>query len=405
MTNTAALDAISAIARGRTVVVLDEKDRENEADLVMAAQFVDTDAVAFFLEHTSGFLCTTITESRAAELRLPPMVLDNTESHGTAFLHSVDYTIGTSTGISASDRAATIRALSDPTVSGDDFARPGHVMPLQTRDGGVAVRPGHTEAGSDLCAAAGVREAALICELVTADKREMLRGDDAREFAANHGLPVITIAELDEHLRAGAQTVTATGSACIPTPTGNFTATAFLDYDGIEHVAMVCGDVAGADNVPVRVHSECLTGDLFGSLRCDCGPQLSYAVEEIAGRGLGAVVYLNGQEGRGIGLGQKLQAYALQQDRDLDTVDANLALGCPIDDRDYRTAARILDLLGIRSIHLMTNNPAKVDDMSALGVRITDRIPVQTFPTRYNIEYLRTKRDRMGHHLELPETV
>ncbi|AWK76148.1 bifunctional 3,4-dihydroxy-2-butanone-4-phosphate synthase/GTP cyclohydrolase II (plasmid) [Rhodococcus oxybenzonivorans] len=395
--------ALAAIAAGSMVVVLDDRDRENEADLIMAAQCVDTDSVAFFLEHTSGFLCTAITESRAGELELPLMVEHNTESMGTAFLDSVDFVHGTSTGISAADRAATIRSLAQTDTKPVDLARPGHVLPLRARAGGVLERPGHTEAGVDLCSAAGVLPAALICELITADKREMLRGSQARAFADRHGLEVITIAEIvayrtdqlgppqAEHARAR-----------IPTPYGLFNAMAYSGEDGIEHAALVHGDVAGHAEVAVRVHSECLTGDLFGSLRCDCRTQLEQSLRMVTAIGAGVIIYLRGHEGRGIGLGQKLRAYRVQQCEGLDTIDANLAVGSPVDVRDYRAAAAMLTELQVRSIRLITNNPDKITALSTLGVKVCERIASGTEPTAENLDYLRTKRDRLGHLLELP---
>lgn len=296
--------ALAALAAGGMVVVLDDEDRENEADLVMAAQHATPERVAFFLQHSSGFLCTSITEERSRTLGLDLMVENNTESHQTAFLVSVDYRHGTSTGISAHDRSATIRAMADPSVAPADFARPGHVLPLRARPGGVLKRVGHTEAGVDLCRMAGLAPAALICEIVTPDRLDMMRGPEARRFAREHGLPVVTIASLIRHRRLQDRLVERVADADIPTTGGELPRDRLpirSVLDGVEHLALVMGDVTG-DDVLVRVHSECLTGDVIGSLRCDCGPQLQLAMERIREAGRGVVVYLRGHEGRGIGL-------------------------------------------------------------------------------------------------------
>ncbi|MEE6165837.1 MULTISPECIES: bifunctional 3,4-dihydroxy-2-butanone-4-phosphate synthase/GTP cyclohydrolase II [unclassified Mycolicibacterium] len=396
-------DAIAAIAAGSVVVVLDDEDRENEADLIMAAQFATVESVAFFLRHTSGFLCTAISASRAEELNLSPMVRENTDKQSTAFTVSVDVRAETTTGISAHDRAATARALADPDATAVHFTRPGHMMPLVARPGGVLKRAGHTEAGIDLCELAGAQPAALLCEIVTADGTGMLRGPDAIAFAHQHGLPVITISDLVRYRRANTRLVTRSGHARIPTPAADFTAIAYEGVlDGVEHVAFTLGDVNNGVPVLVRVHSECLTGDLFGSLRCDCGPQFHTALADIARTGRGVVVYLRGQEGRGIGLGHKLRAYQLQQDLGLDTVEANIALGLPIDAREYGVGAAILADLGVRDVLLMTNNPQKYSGLDGYGVRVVGRVPIQTQVTPQNVAYLAAKRDRMGHLLDLP---
>ena len=392
--------ALAALAAGSQVLVVDDEDRENEGDLVMAAECVDTDDVARFLEYTSGFLCVAIDEARAAELDLDLMVSANTESQETAFLVSVDYRYGTSTGISAADRAATIRALADPLVGPDDLARPGHVMPLRARPGGVRVRAGHTEAGVDLCRAAGLRGAALICEVVTPDRRGMMRRPGLEALAEEQGIPLVTIAELrtwlDEQDR-----VRRTGEADIPTERVTFRTIAYSSTSGPEHVAVVLGDVDRGEDVMVRVHSECLTGDLLGSLRCDCGSQLQVALHTIAEAGRGVLIYMRGHEGRGIGLGHKLRAYELQQDHGMDTVAANVALGLPVDDRDYGPAARILDDLGVASVRLMTNNPDKRRALLDGGITVSELVPLEARPTEHNIAYLTSKRDRMGHMLRL----
>lgn len=394
-------DAVAALAAGGAVVVLDDEDRENEADLIMAAEHATPRNVAFFLEHTSGFLCVALSPDRADVLELEPMVEDNTEAQGTAFLVSVDARVGTTTGISAGDRALTCRALADPATSPEDLARPGHVLPLRARPGGVLKRAGHTEAGVDLCRLAGLAPAALLCEMVTPDRLGMVRGGEAVEFARRHGLPVITIADLVRYRRGRTRLVKRSGEARIATPDAEFLVVAYRSVlEDVEHVALVLGDVADGEPVLARVHSECLTGDLFGSLRCDCGPQFRLALERIAQEGRGVVIYLRGHEGRGIGIGHKLRAYRLQE-QGLDTVDANTALGLPVDTREYGVGAEILADLGVRDVLLMTNNPHKYGGLDGHGIRVAGRVSLQTKPTPHNIRYLATKRDRMGHLLDL----
>ncbi|ALL79595.1 hypothetical protein AD006_30795 (plasmid) [Pseudonocardia sp. EC080610-09] len=395
--------AVAAIRDGGTVVVLDDTDREDEADLVVAAQYATPQVVARFLDHTSGFLCVALAPERADALELTPMVTDNGDPHGTAFTVSVDVRVGTTTGISAADRAATCRALASDATRPADFARPGHVLPLRARPGGVRSRRGHTEAGVDLCRLAGLAPAAVICELVTPDRLDMLRGADAVAFARQHGLPVITVGALAEHLwAAGPSRVVCTGDAPITTSAGECTAVAFADrVSGVEHVALVFGDPAAlADGDPVlcRVHSECFTGDVLGSARCDCGPQLHDALARIAAAGRGVLVHLRGHEGRGIGLGAKLRAYRLQ-DEGLDTVDANTALGLPVDARDWAAAAAILRDLGVTEVDLITNNPAKMTGLRAHGVDVRDRVPSHPQASEDSVGYLASKRDRLGHLL------
>ncbi|MGW4335339.1 GTP cyclohydrolase II [Rhodococcus koreensis] len=408
-------DAVTALANKGMVLVVDDEDRENEGDLIMAAEYASTDAVAFFLEHTSGFLCVAIDEARADRLGLDLMVPDNTEAHNTAFLVSVDYRHGTTTGISAGDRGATIRALANPTLQPADLARPGHVMPLLAKPGGVLERPGHTEAGVDLCRMAGLSGAALLCEIVTPDRREMMRRDDLEQLAAQHSIPMISIAELRAWRSRTDGTVTPlrqsaarpgnivvrSGRSTLPTEVGTFDALAYqAPGDGVEHLALVMGDVATTAAPLVRMHSECITGDLAGSLRCDCGPQFRSAMSAIAEAGAGILIYLRGHEGRGIGLGHKLRAYELQQHEGLDTIDANVSLGLPVDSRDYRVACEILDDLGVGRVRLMTNNPDKVQALSDHGITVAEQIPHESSPTAYNRSYLTTKRDRMGHTLQ-----
>ncbi|HET6731614.1 GTP cyclohydrolase II, partial [Mycobacterium sp.] len=315
----------------------------------------------------------------------------------------VDVRVGTTTGISAADRAATSRALADPGTRPEDLARPGHVMPLRARPGGVLKRAGHTEAGIDLCQLAGTAPAALLCEMVTPDRLGMMRGPDAVEFARRHGLPIITIADLVRHRRAMTTLAERSGEATVATPEAEFRVVAYRSVlEDVEHLALVLGDVSGDEPVLVRVHSECLTGDLFDSLRCDCGPQLQLALRRIVAEGRGVVVYLRGQEGRGIGIGHKLRAYQLQE-QGLDTVDANTALGLPVDTREYGVGAAILADLGVRKIRVMTNNPHKYSGLDGHGVEVVGRVPLQTAPTQHNIRYLEAKRDRMGHLLDLKE--
>jgi GTP cyclohydrolase II/3,4-dihydroxy 2-butanone 4-phosphate synthase/GTP cyclohydrolase II len=384
------------------VLVVDDEDRENEGDLIMAAEYANTDTVAFFLEYTSGFLCVAIDEKRADALQLGLMVPDNTERHRTAFLVSVDYTPGTSSGISAGDRAATIRALADPQLDPADLARPGHVMPLLAKPGGVLERPGHTEAGVDLCRLAGLSGAALLCEIVTPDRREMMRRDGLRQLAAQHQLPMISIADLRAWRERAQRRVTRTGQSSLPTEVGDFEAIAYQSPgDSVEHLVLVKGDVSAADAPLVRVHSECLTGDLAGSLRCDCGAQFRSALSAIADAGSGIMIYLRGHEGRGIGLGHKLRAYELQQWMGLDTVDANLRLGLPVDSRDYGAACDILDDLGVCSVRLLTNNPDKVQALTDRGITVTERVAHEPMAGPHSWSYLTTKRDRMGHLLQL----
>lgn len=402
--------AITAISRGGMVVVVDNEDRENEGDLIMAAEHADTDSVAFFLQHTSGFLCVAIEEARARALALEPMAGTNTDRHRTAYLVTVDYTRGTTTGISAGDRAATVRALGDDTVTPDDLSRPGHVVPLQARPGGVLERAGHTEAGVDLCKAAGLSGSALLCEMVTPDRRDMMRRNDLEHFARQHGLPMITIDELRAWRKRQStapsrqhrdRTVFRSGQSTLPTETGTFHAIAYRsDRDGVEHLALVMGDPASAPAPLVRVHSECLTGDLAGSLRCDCGVQFQEGLRAIAASGCGVMIYLRGHEGRGIGLGNKLRAYQLQQHEGLDTVDANTSLGLPIDSRNFDAACDILDDLGVAAVRLMTNNPDKIRALVDHGVSVVEQVAHEVTPGYYNRGYLRTKRDRMGHLLQ-----
>jgi 3,4-dihydroxy 2-butanone 4-phosphate synthase/GTP cyclohydrolase II len=393
-------DAIAAIGAGEMVIVVDDADRENEGDLVMAAEYATPDKIAFFLNHTSGVICIPLTGDRLDALDLPPMVQENTESQRTAFTVSVDYRHGTTTGISAGDRAATVGALIDPATRPGDLARPGHTFPLRYREGGVLKRGGHTEATVDLARMAGLYPAGVLCEIVSEDKTGMARLPELEHFAKKHGLLLISIADVIRHRRQREKLVKRVGEARIPTAWGDFTCYAYESLlDGETHLALVKGAVQGEDNVLVRVHSECLTGDVFGSLRCDCGPQLEAALRQVDAAGLGVVVYLRGHEGRGIGIGHKLRAYSLQE-QGLDTLDANLELGFPVDSREYGIGAQILVDLGITTMRLLTNNPAKYGGLEGFGLEIVERVPLQATPNPENIAYLRTKKTRMGHLLE-----
>ncbi|MFP5577804.1 MAG: bifunctional 3,4-dihydroxy-2-butanone-4-phosphate synthase/GTP cyclohydrolase II [Acidimicrobiia bacterium] len=393
-------DAVAAIGRGEIVVVVDDEDRENEGDLIMAAEYATPEAIAFFLHHTSGYICAPVTEQRARELELDLMVRENTESMRTAFTVSVDVRQGTSTGISAHDRAATIQALVDPTTRPLDLARPGHINPLIAREGGVLKRAGHTEAAVDLARMAGLYPAGVLCEIVDENKMDMARVPELERFAEKHGLLLISIADMIRYRRKTEKLVKRVAEARIPTEWGDFTCYVYEStLDGEEHVALVRGNVSGEDDVLVRVHSECLTGDAFGSLRCDCGPQLHKAMAQIAAEDQGVVVYLRGHEGRGIGIGHKIRAYSLQE-QGQDTVDANTSLGLPIDSREYGIGAQMLVDLGVTTMRILTNNPSKRGGLEGFGLTITERVPIESVPNPENIKYLRTKRERMGHLLE-----
>jgi 3,4-dihydroxy 2-butanone 4-phosphate synthase / GTP cyclohydrolase II len=393
-------EAIAAIGEGRMVVVVDDEDRENEGDLIMASEDVTPDDIAFYLRYTSGVFCVPLEPERADELDLPLMVSANTEALRTAFTVSVDYRHGTTTGISAGDRATTIRALIDPSTRPTDLNRPGHTFPLRYRPGGVLKRAGHTEATIDLCRLAGKSLSGVLCEIVSANKAEMARLPELEAFAAEHNLPLISIAELIRYRSRTEKLVTRVATAALPTEFGEFQAHVYESVlDGEQHLAIVFGDISSTPEVLVRVHSECLTGDVLGSLRCDCGQQLHSALARIAAEGAGVVVYLRGHEGRGIGLGHKIRAYALQE-LGHDTVDANLELGLPIDSREYGIGAQMLVDLGVTDMRIMTNNPAKYGGLEGFGLNIVERVPLESVPTEHNIDYLRTKRERLGHLLD-----
>ncbi|MBA2416837.1 MAG: bifunctional 3,4-dihydroxy-2-butanone-4-phosphate synthase/GTP cyclohydrolase II [Geodermatophilaceae bacterium] len=400
--------AVADIAAGKAVIVADDEDRENEGDLIFAAEMATPELVAFMVRYTSGYICVPLTEADCDRLDLPPMFHTNQDKRGTAYTVSVDAREGIGTGISAVDRARTIRLLADPDSTAADLTRPGHCVPLRAREGGVLRRPGHTEAAVDLARMAGLRPAGVLCEIVSErEPGEMARLDELEVFAAGHGLTLITIADLIAHRRRTEKQVHRVAEARIPTRYGDFRAVGFRsDHDDREHIALVQGEIGNGEDVLIRVHSECLTGDVFASLRCDCGPQLDAALASVAAEGRGIVLYMRGHEGRGIGLLHKLQAYQLQ-DGGQDTVDANLSLGLPADARDYGTGAQILVDLGVRTMRLLSNNPAKRAGLEGYGLRVLGRVPLPVHQNPENIEYLRTKRDRMGHLIDgLPaETV
>jgi 3,4-dihydroxy 2-butanone 4-phosphate synthase / GTP cyclohydrolase II len=394
--------AVAEIAAGRPVIVVDDADRENEGDLIFAAEKATPELVGFMVRHTSGYICAPLTEEDCDRLELPPMYATNQDRRGTAYTVTVDAREGVTTGISAADRARTIRLLADPATGPADLSRPGHTVPLRARPGGVLRRAGHTEAAVDLATMAGLRPAAVLCEMVN-DDGSMMRLPGLREFADEHGLALISIEDLIAYRRRTERQVERVVSTRIPTDHGVFQAVGYRALtDGSEHVALVFGELGDGEDVLVRVHSECLTGDVFGSLRCDCGPQLNAALDRVAAEGRGVVLYVRGHEGRGIGLLHKLQAYQLQ-DLGRDTVEANLELGLPADAREYGTGAQILYDLGVRSMRLLTNNPAKRSGLEGYGLRVVGREALPVRPTPENVRYLRTKRDRMGHLLDLSE--
>lgn len=393
--------AIEQIKAGCAVVVVDDEDRENEGDLIFAASKATPELVAFMIRYSSGVICVPMAGADLDRLHLPPMTSVNEDQKGTAYSVSVDAREGISTGISAADRARTIRVLIDSATDPGDVTRPGHVFPLRAVEGGVLRRAGHTEAAVDLARLAGLPGGGAICELVN-DDGTMMRADACRKFANEHGLAMISIADLIAYRRHNEAFVERVAQAQLPTEHGAFTAVGYRDsLDGLEHLALVFGDISDGDDVLVRVHSECLSGDVFGSLRCDCGPQLNAALARIALEGRGAVVYIRGHEGRGIGLLAKLRAYELQ-DGGADTVDANLLLGLPADSRDYGTSAQILADLGVNTMRLLTNNPAKLAGLDGYGITVTERLPLEVEPNEHNIRYLQTKAARMGHELVMP---
>jgi 3,4-dihydroxy 2-butanone 4-phosphate synthase/GTP cyclohydrolase II len=396
-------DAIADIRAGKMAIVLDDEDRENEGDLVMAAQMVTPEAINFMRREAGGLICVPMTARRLDELHLPQMVNDNTAVHETAFTVSVEARGLTTTGISAHDRAATIKKLVDPDARPGDFLRPGHTFPLRARDGGVLVRAGQTEASIDLARLAGLYPAGVICEIM-ADDGSMERRDGLRKYADRHGLRLITVKDLIAYRMRTEKLVKKIAEFELPTAFGQWKGIAYeTTVDGNTHVAMVMGDIGDGNDIMVRVHSECLTGDALHSVRCDCAAQRDGAMQLIAEKGRGVLLYLR-QEGRGIGLANKLRAYELQ-DRGADTVEANLALGLPVDKRDYGIGSQILADLGVKEMHVITNNPRKIFGLEGYGLKIVGRVPLQTAPTPHNRHYMDTKRSKLGHMFDEEATV
>jgi 3,4-dihydroxy 2-butanone 4-phosphate synthase/GTP cyclohydrolase II len=395
-------EAIEDIKAGRFVIIVDDEDRENEGDLALAAEKVTKEAINFMAKHGRGLICLPITGKRLDELGIPLMVGENTSKFATAFAVSVDAKHGTTTGISAADRAKTVKAVIDPATKADDLARPGHIFPLRAREGGVLVRAGQTEAIVDLARLARLYPAGVICEVMNEDGT-MARLPQLEAMADKYGIKIIAVADLIAYRRRHEKLVHRVAETTLPTRYGEFSAIAYKsDIDPDEHLALVMGDISTKEPVLVRVHSECLTGDVFGSLRCDCGEQVALAMESIAKEGRGVFLYMR-QEGRGIGFHNKMRAYALQ-DKGLDTVEANLSLGFASDLRDYGIGAQILADLGLHQIRLLTNNPKKVIGLEGYGLKVVETLPLITTPNPYNRDYLETKKKKLGHILEIPET-
>ncbi len=393
-------EIIDVFGRGEFVIMVDDEDRENEGDLMVAADSATAAQVGFMLRHTSGIICLPVIGERLDELKLPMMVARNTDVRRTAFTVSIDAREGTTTGISASDRWRTIHAVVAPETVPDDLARPGHMYPLRYEEGGVLKRAGHTEAAVDLAIAAGRYPAGVLAEVMN-DDGTVARLPDLELFAIDHGIPIGTIADLIAYRRSREKLVERVVEARIPTAHGTFNAVGFRSLvDDRQHIALVMGDIGGGEDVLTRVHSECLTGDVFGSLRCDCGDQLDAALAAVAAEGRGVVLYIRGHEGRGIGLLHKLAAYRLQ-DEGYDTVDANVNLGLPVDSRDYGIGAQILFDIGVRSMRLMTNNPTKRAGIEGYGLSIVGRVPLTVDVTEENASYLKTKATRLGHEMDL----
>lgn len=389
-------EAIEDIKAGKIVVVVDDESRENEGDLAMAAEKVTHETINFMAKEARGLICMPIISERLDELRIPIMVHDNTARFSTAFTVSIEAKHGVTTGISAHDRAATIKAVLDPAVKAEDIARPGHIFPIRAREGGVLVRAGHTEAIVDLARLAGLYPAGVICEIMS-DDGAMARLPQLKKFAVKNSMKIISVADLITYRRRNEKLVRRVAEANLPTRYGDFTAIAYKStVDPDEHIALVKGDISGEEPVLVRVHSECLTGDVFGSLRCDCGEQVDMAMQDIVAAGRGVFLYMR-QEGRGIGLHNKLRAYALQ-DQGLDTVEANEILGFAADLRDYGIGAQILVDLGLKRIRLLTNNPKKMVGLQGYGLEMVESIPIVAPATPYNASYLETKGRKLGHH-------
>ncbi len=394
-------EALEDVRNGKIILVVDDADRENEGDFIVAAEKATPEAVNFMVTHGRGIVCLPAAAWRLDELGIPQMVTETTDGHEAAFTVSIDYRHGTTTGTSAQDRSITALAVTDPGAKAHDFQKPGHVFPLKAREGGVLVRAGHTEAAVDLATLAGLFPAGVICEVMNGDG-SMARMPELVRVAREHDLNLISIADLIEYRRHRETLVERVAEATIPTPYGDFRSYAYESLvDGRTHIALVLGEIGDGNGVLTRVHSECLTGDVFDSLRCDCGQQLEAAMQLIGKEGRGVVLYVRGHEGRAIGLTHKLRAYELQ-DQGRDTVEANLDLGFPADQRDYGTGAQVLVDLGVRSMRLLTNNPDKRAGLEGYGLAIDERVPLQVVPTAENIGYLRTKQEKLGHLLDMP---
>ena len=392
-------EAIQECQRGRFVIIIDDQDRENEGDLTLPAQFVDADAINFMARHGRGLICVAMTGERLDDLRIPMMVGRNDSRFGTGFTVSVEARDGVTTGISAADRARTIQVLVDPEARPDDLVMPGHMFPLRARAGGTLVRAGQTEASVDLCKMAGLHPAAVLCEVMKADG-SMARLPQLKRFASRHGLKIISVNQLISYRMRKDRLVQRVAETVMPTRFGEFRALAYKSLiDPDEHLALVLGDIETPEPVLVRVHSQCVTGDVFGSLRCDCGEQIEQALQRISEEGRGVLLYMR-QEGRGIGLHNKMRAYALQ-DEGMDTVEANHALGFPADRRDYGIGMQILVDLGIREMRLLTNNPGKRAGLEGYGLKVVERIPIIVEPNSYNLRYLETKQKKLGHLLKI----
>jgi 3,4-dihydroxy 2-butanone 4-phosphate synthase/GTP cyclohydrolase II len=394
-------EAIADIKAGKFIIIVDDENRENEGDLAVAAEKVNPEAINFMAKHARGLICLPIVGHRLDELKISPMVQENTAKFSTAFAISIEAKHKTSSGISAHDRAATVKAVLDPNTKPDDLARPGHMFPIRAKEGGVLVRAGHTEAIVDLAKFAGLYPAGVVCEIMNEDGT-MARLPQLEAMADKFGIKIMSIADLIAYRRRHEKLVERVAEAKLPTRYGEFVVIAYRSkVDPDQHVALVKGDIIGDEPVLVRVHSECLTGDVFGSLRCDCGGQIALAMEKIAAEGRGVFLYMR-QEGRGIGFHNKLRAYALQ-DQGLDTVEANIALGFDADLRDYGIGAQILADLGLHKIRLLTNNPKKVIGLESYGLQIVEIVDLRTPPTPYNLEYLKTKQKKLGHLLDIDE--
>ena len=394
-------DAITAYQRGEFVIIVDDESRENEGDLCIAAEFATPENIAWLLRYSSGVICVPLTGERLDRLNIPMMVQNNQATFGTAFTVSVDAREGVTTGISAADRARAINVLGDPNATAYDLVMPGHIYPLRAREGGTLVRAGQTEASVDLCRLAGLQPAAAICEMMNPNGT-MMRLPQLKRFAVRHNLKIISVAELIRYRTQRERLIERAAATTLPTKWGDFTLYAYRSsIDPDEHAALVIGDISTPEPVLVRVHSQCVSGDVFDSMRCDCGEQVNLAMAQIAAEGRGVFVYMR-QEGRGIGFCNKVKAYQLQEQQGLDTVEANEALGFAADRRDYGIGMQILADLGLRQIRLLTNNPAKRAGLEGYGLEVLERVPIMATPNPHNWRYLETKRDKLGHFIDMP---